>query len=371
MNGAVAGVSSAAEGQKPHRSPGDRAQAVLLNSALVFGAVLLCCIALEGTLRVVFARSLDFAMEMWKYATLLKQPVSDPQLSFVHAPNRSAFLMGVPVSISSYGHRDQEYKVEKHESVYRIVVLGDSTTFGWGAPVEQTIAKTLEAEINKQQIAGYDRVEVINAGVGNYNTVQEVTHYLTYERAFKPDLVLLQYFINDAEPVPVERSPGLLGRSYLLAFALSRFDTVMRYSGFRPNWKEYYAALYDEHLPAFRASRDALARLAAVTKEDGTALLVTILPELHQINDGYPFIEAHNKIKTACVASRIPVIDLIDGLRGHGDESTLWVTPTDAHPNGKASALVVAQILPVVLDAIRANRKSISSNTADRVSLVY
>jgi len=45
-------------------------------------------------LRVIFAHSLDFAMEMWQRAVQLKQPVANPELSFVHVPNRSAFLMG-------------------------------------------------------------------------------------------------------------------------------------------------------------------------------------------------------------------------------------------------------------------------------------
>jgi hypothetical protein len=42
-------------------------------------------------------------------------------------------------------------------------------------------------------------------------------------------------------------------------------------------------------------------------------------------------------------------MELIDGLRGHGPESSLWVTPADPHPNGKANALIAAQIAPWVL----------------------
>lgn len=360
MNRAVTNTPLIAEEQAPNQSGSDRVRSLLLNTALFVGAVVLCSAAMEVTLRLVFARSLDFSMEMWKYATLLKQPVADPNLGFVHAPNRSAFLMGVPVSISSNGHRDREYSARREADVYRIVMLGDSTTFGWGAPVEHTVAKTLEGELNKSPVPGYSRVEVINAGVGNYNTVQEVTHYLTYERAFKPDLVILQYFINDAEPVPSERTPGLLGQSYLLAFTISRFDTIMRLTNLRPNWKDYYSALYDGHQPGIVAVQQALSKLAGVTKEDGTKLLITILPELHEINDNYPFVSAHDKIKTAVQANGVPVIDLIDGLRGHGPESSLWVTPTDAHPNGKASSLIVAQILPWILKSLQAEGSSLS-----------
>jgi hypothetical protein len=139
-------------------------QGILLNVVVLVGAVLFVCVASELALRAVFARSLDFSMEMWKYAVQLKQPVADPLLHFVHIPNRSAFLMGSPVSINSHGHRDREYSEAKPPDTYRIVMLGDSTTFGWGVPAEQTVAKILESELNKVPVPGYRRVEVINAG---------------------------------------------------------------------------------------------------------------------------------------------------------------------------------------------------------------
>src|SRR5271170_1922765 len=146
-----------------------RQQGVLLNVVVLLVAILLCCIAMEIALRVMFAHSLDFSMEMWKYAVQLKRPVENPQLSFVHAPNRSAFLMGVPVSINSAGMRDGEYSVEKPPGVYRIMMLGDSTTFGWGVREQDTAAKFLERKLNGQLPPGYNKVEVLNTGVGNYD----------------------------------------------------------------------------------------------------------------------------------------------------------------------------------------------------------
>jgi lysophospholipase L1-like esterase len=315
------------------------------NLALLAVAVLFFCGFLELALRVIFARSLDFSMEMWKYAAQLKRPVADPKLSFAHAPNRSAVLMGVPVSINSHGLRDYEYSEQKPPDVYRIVMLGDSTTLGWGVPLDQTVAKILERDLNRAGLPGYRRVEVLNAGVGNYGTVQEASHYRTFDRVFHPDLVVLEYFINDPEPVPVERSPGLLGRSYLLAFSISRYDALLRFVGRRPPWYEYYAHLYDDGQPGLRAAEDALAELAALTRADGAALLAAILPELHQIEgDSYRFEREQQKIKDALAADRIPMIDLIEGLRGHGPESSLWVTPADPHPNGKANSLIAAQL---------------------------
>jgi lysophospholipase L1-like esterase len=321
---------------------------VFMNLALSVGAILFFCMVGEIALRLTYAHSLDFSMEMWKYAVQLKRSVDNPELSFAHAPNRSAFLMGVQVSTNSHGLRDREYPLEKPAGVYRIVMLGDSTTLGWGVPVEQTVAKILETRLNGLAVPGR-RFEVLNAGVGNYDTVQEVAHYLTYDRAYHPDMVILQYFINDAEPVPREKHIFLLGQSYLVAFAASRSDAMLRFAGKRPNWKEYYGGLYRDGRPGFEAAKNALARLADLNRADHTPLLVTLLPELHEINGTYPFSEAHRKIEDVLAKNHVPAMELIEGLRGHGPERDLWVTPADDHPNGTANSLIAAQMIPWIL----------------------
>jgi lysophospholipase L1-like esterase len=310
----------------------------LLASSLVF-----TLLVTEASLRIAFYHSKDFAMEMWKYAVQLKQPVSNPDLSFVHVPNSHAFLMGVDVNINSQGLRDDEYSFAKSPETYRIMMLGDSTTLGWGVPFEATVPKLLERELNEGRTAGTDRFEVLNAGVGNYNTVQEVAYYENIGKAFDPDFVVLMFFINDPEPVPREQKRLFVDRSYLVAFVTSRFDNLLRLLGKRPQWQKYYASLYDDNKPAFQACRAALARLAALGPK--SRVLVALLPELHQINDdSYPFKEQHKRIKHLLTSQGVPVIDLIDGLKDHGPENTLWITPADDHPNGKANALIAQQL---------------------------
>jgi lysophospholipase L1-like esterase len=324
---------------------GEGRQSTLANVVVLVVAILFGCVAMEVALRVIFAHSSDFSMEMWKYAVQLKRPVADPQLSFMHAPNRSAFLMGVPVSINSDGLRDSEYSHTKPPGVYRIMMLGDSTTFGWGVRQTDTAAKFLERKLNEHLPPGYDKVEVINAGVGNYDTVQEVRYYETFGREFHPDLVILVFFINDPEPVPVEKKSFLIDRSYLIAFSTNRFDGVLRHAGVRPDWKKYYASLYEDDRPGFQACKAALRSLANATRSDGAQLLVAILPELHQINgDSYPFKAAHEKIKDVMAGEHVPVVELIDGLKDHGPEETLWVTPLDDHPDAKANDLISDQL---------------------------
>ena len=339
---------SESTGHRVNRAEGS--QGILLNVVVLAIAILFGCLTMEVALRVIFAHSLDFSMEMWKYAVQLKRPVADPKLSFAHAPNHSAFLMGVPVAINSDGLRDREYSHAKPPGVYRIMMLGDSTTFGWGVRQEDTAAKFLERKLNAHLPPGYNKVEVIDAGVGNYDTVQEVTYYETRGRDFHPDLVVLVFFINDPEPVPVETKGFLIDRSYLIAFAANRFDGVLRHLGVRPDWKQYYASLYDDDKPGFQACKEALRSFAESTRSDGAKAVVAILPELRQINgDSYPFKAAHKKIEDVMAAQNVPVVELIDGLKDHGPEETLWVTRQDNHPDAKANDLVSDQLQEWVL----------------------
>jgi lysophospholipase L1-like esterase len=341
MSEAVRTTSVADKPQMPGETSPSGRQSVLLNIVLLAFAILLGCVAMEVALRVIFAHSLDFSMEMWKYAVELKRPVANPDLSFAHAPNRSALLMGVPVSINSEGLRDREFLLEKPPGVYRVMMLGDSTTFGWGVKQEDTAAKFLERKLNADLPAGYNRAEVMNAGVGNYDTVQEVTYYETIGWKYHPDLVVLVFFINDPEPVPIEKKGFLIDQSYLIAFATNRIDGLMRHAGVRPDWKAYYASLYDDGRPGFQACKKALVSLANSTRSHDAKLLVALLPELHQINgDSYPFKAAHQKIKDVMTVEKVPVFELIDGLKNHGPEETLWVTPLDDHPNAKANDLI-------------------------------
>jgi GDSL-like Lipase/Acylhydrolase family len=333
-------------------------RSVLKRFALICFALLMVAVTLEGALRIAFYHSMDFSMEMWKYAVHLKHTVSNPNLSFAHQPNREAFLMGVDVKINSQGLRDYEYALQKPAGVYRIMLLGDSTTLGWGVPVNETAAKTLERELNAEHLAGDPRFEVINTGVGNYDTVQEVTYYDTEGRAFAPDLVVLVYFINDPEPVPIEKKGFLIDRSYLVAFVANRFDGVLRRLGTRPDWKAYYSSLYNDDRPGFQACKAALRDLATTTRNNHAKLLVAILPELHQINSDYPFTAEEQKIRDVLASENVPVLNLIDGLRNHGPESTLWVTPLDDHPNGKANALIAAQMREWILHNLGAASNS-------------
>ena len=79
--------------------------------------------------------------------------------------------MGVNFKINSSGLRDYEIPVKKGIDEYRIMTLGGSNGVGWGVPVDSVFTELLETSLNGKQ--NKLRYSVVNAGVGNYNTVME------------------------------------------------------------------------------------------------------------------------------------------------------------------------------------------------------
>ena len=91
---------------------------------------------------------------------------------------------GAPVEyrINSLGLRGRETTYQKPDGTFRIVVVGDSRTFGWGVPIDQHFTTLLEGYFRK--------VEVINLGVSGYGIDQELLRLRQEGFRFEPDLVL-------------------------------------------------------------------------------------------------------------------------------------------------------------------------------------
>ena len=79
-------------------------------------------------------------------------------------PNQSGYFKGVSVKTNSFGMRDDEYTLEKKMNTFRIIVIGTSTTFGSGVPINQVYHTLFEEMLN----ADYDgkNYEVFNWGIG-------------------------------------------------------------------------------------------------------------------------------------------------------------------------------------------------------------
>ena len=74
---------------------------------------------------------MNYEIEMAKYANKLKIVSQNKKIGIEHKKNVSAKLMGAEISLDENGFRNE--KQFNKDSNKKILMLGDSMTFGWGA----------------------------------------------------------------------------------------------------------------------------------------------------------------------------------------------------------------------------------------------
>jgi hypothetical protein len=162
-------------------------------------SVVFCFVALEGAIRVYSAVFFPRMMLLdktlgWRHAANVSKP-------FVNEFGEKTLTVQ-----NEYGHRGKTYPLAKTPGKYRILVLGDSFTEAVQVGEDDLFTSQLEAL--------YPNVEIFNAGVGGYGTVQEYLYLAAEGLRFNPDLVLIMVFENDLSDNCLSHYPGFGPRPY-------------------------------------------------------------------------------------------------------------------------------------------------------------
>lgn len=327
-----------------------------ISSAVLTLASLVLTIGMfEVACRTIVDTGMHYHLEMWKYAVSLKEVAPDPAIGHQHKPNTQAHLMGVDVMINSLGLRDSEGTGEAGEGA-RVLMLGDSVTFGWGVPQDETVAERLEANLSAQ--SGMP-VSVLNSGVGNYNTAMQVAWFERYGLALNPDVVVLNVFVNDAEPTPRQDAvPWWDKFFYSRVILFGALDTVMRTALGGPDWKTYYRDLYASDADGWRRMQHSIAYLAELCGEQNIPLVIIDYPELRELSP-YPFVDVSEKIAQVAARHDAPYHSLLPSIKNQ-QARDLWVTEPDPHPNSYAAGLFADYLSPRLLPLVEASRSGVS-----------
>lgn len=295
----------------------------------------------EVACRTIVDTGMHYHLEMWKYAVDLKEVAPNPAIGHQHKANSQARLMGVDVSINALGLRDPDRAADKSAGA-KVLMLGDSITFGWGVPQSETVAARLEQTLSTQFAAP---IQVLNSGVGNYNTAMEVAWFEQYGLDLEPDVVVLNVFVNDAEPTPHNDSVQWWDTFlYSRVILFGALDTVVRTALGGPDWKTYYRDLYAAEADGWAVMQQSIARLSDLCQKRGIPLVIVDYPELRELSP-YPFAEVSEKIEAVAARVGAPYVPLLPALAGE-DPRSLWVTEPDPHPNSYAAGLFADYLAP-------------------------
>ena len=248
------------------------------------------------------------------------------------------------------GYRDGQIK-QKRPDVYRIIVIGDSFTFGDGVEERDRFSNLLEKDLGQSY-------EVLNFGTPAHNLPQ---HLRTLGRALplRPDFVLLQLYENDFETRGMTRPtartlPDQGDSHWLRSIVLYRlFNTAfVRFQqalGLSEEYSYYMARhLKDPNSPDARESFGMLRTFIEKCRAAGVPVGTVLFPALWVLRPGgrdYPFDYLHAHLHSICVEERIPCVDLFENFVHHDNPQRLWVNSFDSHPNAEANHRAAAEIL--------------------------
>jgi len=111
--------------------------------------------------------------------------------------------------VNKWGYRGRDWGEKKDYGIFRIIAIGDSSTFGCSNQDDETYPRILEDILNKNG----KRAEVLNLGVIAYSSWGSVLDYKLRGSKFDPDLFII-YLGNWNDFHPVYRYPDITEKEY-------------------------------------------------------------------------------------------------------------------------------------------------------------
>lgn len=248
-------------------------------------------------------------------------------------------------------------QTEKPAGTSRVVVLGDSFTWGdkvassdsvWPARLERSLRERIPTR----------RFEVVNAAQRGFTTANEAEMLERVGWQFRPDLVIVQWLVNDAwpstpnfgHPFPIDRLPnvhlfptrfrtGSIGGSALYAFMRAGVNSLIYPAPMETRYDQFFQPQY----PGFRQMKEALAQMANAARAHAVPIVLVVWPEFvpgHWTAATHPHRPLHEQVEGLARANGYHVLDLTHEFeKAGGDWSRWWSTPWDSHPGVEAQRI--------------------------------
>ncbi|MFT5441610.1 MAG: lysophospholipase L1-like esterase [Myxococcota bacterium] len=129
----------------------------------------------------------------------------DETLGWRNPPNHKGRTFGNPLWINAKGLRGRDRPYAKPVDTRRILVLGDSYTWGFDVGDDEVFTEVLEDRLAEEP----RKTEVINTGVSGWGTDQEYLFFIEEGVRYQPDVVVLAFYVlNDFNENTVSQQHG-------------------------------------------------------------------------------------------------------------------------------------------------------------------
>lgn len=300
--------------------------------------------------------------------------------------NGQLVTWGNVVTNNSLGFREREIQIPKPDGVFRIVVLGDSLTWGAGLAPAQRYTNLLEQTLNE---TGAGKFEVLNFGRPAAATTDEREVLRKFGQQLQPDLIMVGFCINDPQPksqnYSVEREQ--FENRYRRLFASARYRlgsvhlsavgelAVAAAYGLAekthriPTWEQALARTYEQSSPEWQNFVAALREIKQIS--DDMKLPAPIFAALNQsgrtgADYAHPDAELGELIKwtrqAEAVAAEIGFrsVDFEREIPIEMPNEPMAVNELDGHPSAKLNEVYAKKLVTVVSEHLKSNKKDLA-----------
>ena len=245
---------------------------------------------------------------------------------------------------------------EQHaDSRYRIVVSGDSFTWGQGVyPATERYTDRVDLMLNPEE--GDGNSELINVGICGFNLPNHYK-FLHFIDAIEPDYVLYQWFTNDMDLRPdfsQYKTKHLvtnrdihtwLWKNSALYYLLQRtYGSMQRKDGEKKSYTEYLVdSMGDPESEKAKKAKDLLGRFIDHHKKNGTEMGIVLFPSFYGPMDQYQLGFLHDQVLEVCEKKAIECLDLRKNYV-NVPHKELWANTFDPHPSSLAHEIAAEAI---------------------------
>ena len=275
----------------------------------------------------------------------------------------------VPLKMSqqrnAQGLRDEDYPRAKPAGTRRILIIGDSVTYGYGVLDDSApFPERLERTLNEERAGAGGAVEILNAGIPGTLTTEWVQLFTILANSFDPDAVVLVFFLRDGTRTAAKsffdsirnelearhEESWIYRASYLVRHLRDLRD--------RAHFSRTYSQAIDdsylgnaEQTAEWEIAKQNILRIRSLALAREIETAVVVFPILVELNASYPFARVCDTIVAFCRENDLRVLDLRPAFEGK-NAPDLWVSALDQHPNAAAHAIAADALLPLMRDLV-------------------
>lgn len=307
----------------------------IVNILILILSVFTILVIVETFLRIKNHFIIDYDIEMWKYSKYLKIPHKNSKINHIHKKNSSAKLQNIEIRTNSLGMRGDDNDIKNwNSSDQKILFLGSSITLGWGVENDKVLNKIIEKNAKQNNL----HWSTLNAAVGNYNTERYINYFFEYNQNLNPNIIIIQYFINDAEILDSNRG-NIITRNFHLGVMLWRYYSLFKDELSRKNILQYYEEVYKIEKYEKIVSKN-LKKMQNFCNIKQIRCILVYTPDIDLLKSGYKFNFIKEYIQKITKKIGMEFFDVTNAIN---DKIDLKMTNTeykDRHPNSMGHEII-------------------------------